>query len=78
MIPVVMTVYLQTLDIAIKGPFKDNLCMEINDYIENRMIRKEWRNFEKPTIQEIVTWVINLMEKIRHLSYQCTMSRLSG
>ena len=44
-IPAGMTAYLQTLDIAINKPFKDHLCMEINDYIENRMVRNDRGNF---------------------------------
>ena len=56
--------YLQTLDIAIKKPFKDNLHMEINDYIENRMERNQRGNFVKPKLQEVVTWVKNSWEKI--------------
>jgi hypothetical protein len=38
MIPAGMTGYLQTLVIAINKPFKDDLRMEINEYIENRMV----------------------------------------
>ncbi|KFM74335.1 Cysteine dioxygenase type 1, partial [Stegodyphus mimosarum] len=38
MIPAGMPGYLQTLDIAINKPFKDHLQMEINEYIENRMM----------------------------------------
>uniref|UniRef100_A0A803JQY6 HTH CENPB-type domain-containing protein n=1 Tax=Xenopus tropicalis TaxID=8364 RepID=A0A803JQY6_XENTR len=64
MIPAGMTAYLQTLDIAINKPFKDNLRMEINDYIENRMERNQRGNFVKPKLQEIVTWVKNSWEKI--------------
>ena len=48
-----MTAYLQTLDIAINKPFKDHLRMEINDYIENRMVRNDRGNFVKPKLQEI-------------------------
>nr|KAF6309698.1 hypothetical protein mPipKuh1_009148 [Pipistrellus kuhlii] len=64
MIPAGMTAYLQTLDIAINKPFKDNLRMEINDYIENRMERNQRGNFVKPKLQEVVTWVKNSWEKI--------------
>ncbi|CAI9730286.1 Hypothetical predicted protein [Octopus vulgaris] len=35
-----ITAYLHTLDIAINKLFKNYLRMEINDYIENRMLRK--------------------------------------
>lgn len=64
MIPAGMTGYLQTLDIAINKPFKDHLRMEINDYIENRMVRNKRGNFVKPKLQEIVTWVTNSWNKI--------------
>ena len=39
MIPVGMTGYLQSLDLVINKPFKDNLTLEINEYIEKRMMR---------------------------------------
>nr|KAF6391794.1 DnaJ heat shock protein family (Hsp40) member C17 [Pipistrellus kuhlii] len=64
MIPAGMTTYLHTLDIAINKPFKDNLRMEINDYIENRMERNQHGNFVEPKLQEVVTWVKNSWEKI--------------
>jgi hypothetical protein len=48
MIPAGMTDYLQILDIAINKPFKDHLRMEINEYIENRMVRNQRGNFVKP------------------------------
>nr|KAF6382516.1 hypothetical protein mPipKuh1_008878 [Pipistrellus kuhlii] len=64
MIPSGIMAYLQTLDIAINKPFKDNLRMEINDYIENRMERNQLGNFVKPKLQEVVTWVKNSWEKI--------------
>ena len=38
--------------------------MEINDYIENRMVRNDRGNFVKPKLQEIVTWVANSWNKI--------------
>ena len=56
MIPAGMTAYLQTLDIAINKPFKDHLCTEVNDYIENRMERNQRGNF--------VNWVKNSWHKI--------------
>ena len=52
-----MTDRLLTLDIAINKLFKDHLRMEINDYMENRMVRNERGNFVKLRLQEIVTWV---------------------
>ena len=64
MIPAGMMAYLQTLDIAINKPFQDNLLMEINDYIENRMERNQHGNFVNPKLQEVVTWVKNSWEKI--------------
>nr|KAF6382597.1 hypothetical protein mPipKuh1_008953 [Pipistrellus kuhlii] len=64
MIPTRITAYLHTLDIAINKPFKDNLGMEIKDYIENRMERNQRGNFVKPKLQEVVTWVKNSWEKI--------------
>ena len=64
MIPAGMTAYLQTLDIAINKPFENQLRMEINDYIENRMIRNDRGNFVKPKLDEIVTWVANSWNKI--------------
>jgi len=42
-----MTAYLQTLDIARNKSFKNHLCIEINDYIENRMERNQLGNFER-------------------------------
>ncbi|KAM4029731.1 LOW QUALITY PROTEIN: uncharacterized protein ACNLHF_022387 [Anomaloglossus baeobatrachus] len=57
MIPAGMTAYLQTLDIAVNKTFKDNLRMEINDYIDNRMERNQRGNFVKPKLQEVVTWL---------------------
>lgn len=64
MIPAGMTGYLQTLDIAINKPFKDHLRMEINEYIENRMVRNHRGNFVKPGLQEVVNWVKNSWDKI--------------
>ncbi|XP_077109832.1 uncharacterized protein LOC143766214 isoform X1 [Ranitomeya variabilis] len=64
MIPAGMTAYLLSLDIAINKPFKDNLRLEINDYIENRMERNQRGNFVKPKLPQIVTWVKNSWEKI--------------
>lgn len=57
MIPAGMTPYLQTLDIGINKPFKDYLKIELNDFIENRMIRNTRGNFVKPSIEEVVNWV---------------------
>ena len=64
MIPAGMTPYLQTLDIGVNKPFKDNLRIEINEYIENRMVRNARGNFVKPSLQEIVTWVVKSWGKI--------------
>ena len=64
MFPAGMTAYLHTLDIAINKPFKDHLCKEINDHIENRKIRNDRGNFVKPKLEEIVTWVANSWNKI--------------
>jgi len=64
MIPAGTTGYLQSLDVAINKPFKDNLREEINDYIEHRMERNQRGNFVKPTIQEVVNWVKKAWEKI--------------
>ena len=64
MIPAGMTGYLQSLDLVINKPFKDNLRSEINDYIEKRMVRNERGNFVKPNLREVVTWVSNSWEKI--------------
>ena len=46
-------------NLAINKPFKEHLRMEINDYMENGMVRNESGNFEKPRLREIVTWVTN-------------------
>lgn len=64
MIPAGMTGYLQSLDIATNKPFKDYLRLEINDYIENRMVRNQRGNFIKPSLQEVVRWVKNAWNKI--------------
>ena len=64
MISAGMTAYLQTLDIAINKPFKDNLHIKINHYIEDRMERNQRGNFGKTKLQEAVTWVKNSWEKI--------------
>lgn len=64
MIPAGMTGYLQSLDIAINKPFKDELHKEVNDYIENRMKRNQRGNFVKPNLEELVTWVKKSWEKI--------------
>ena len=64
MIPAGMTGYLQTLGIVINKPFKDHSRMEINDYVENRMVRNECGNYVKLRLQEIVTWVTNSWNKI--------------
>ena len=64
MFPAGMTAYLQTLDIAINRPLKDHLRKEINDCIENRMIRNDRGNFVKPKLEEIVTCVANSWNKI--------------
>ena len=52
-----MTAYLQSLDIAVNKPFKDHLRVEINEYIENRMVRNQRGNFLKPNLNEVVKWV---------------------
>jgi hypothetical protein len=64
MIPTGMTGYLQILAIAINKSFKDHLRMEINEYIENRMVRNQRGNFVKPGLQEVVNWVKNSRDKI--------------
>jgi len=64
MIPGGMTDYLQTLDLAINKPFKDNLHKEIDDYIEHRMVRNVRGNFVKPKLQEVVGWVKEAWSKI--------------
>ncbi|KHJ41118.1 centromere binding protein B, DNA binding protein [Trichuris suis] len=64
MIPAGMTAYLQTLDIGINKPFKDNLRIEINYYIENKMERNQRGNFMRPTLQDVATWVKNSWDKI--------------
>lgn len=64
MIPAGMTGYLQSLDLVINKPFKDNLRLKINEYIEKRMMRNEKGSFVKPNLQEIVKWVSNAWAKI--------------
>ncbi|CAI9731587.1 Hypothetical predicted protein [Octopus vulgaris] len=59
-----MTAYLQTIENAINKSFKDPLHMEIDDYIENKMVRNQRGNFVKPGLQEIVTWETNSWNKI--------------
>ncbi|KFD68198.1 hypothetical protein M514_19680 [Trichuris suis] len=55
MIPAGKTAYLQTLDIGVNNPFKNNLRIEINYYIENKMERNQRGNFMRPTLQDVVT-----------------------
>ena len=43
-----MTGYLQSLDLVINKPFKDNLRLKINEYIVKRIMRNEKGNFVKP------------------------------
>ena len=64
MIPTGMTGYLQSLDLVINKTFKDNLRLEINEYIEKRMMRNENWNFVKPNLQEIVKLISNASVKI--------------
>ena len=45
-------------------PFKDQLLIEVNNYMENKMVRNESGNFVKPRLQEIVTWVTHSWNKI--------------
>lgn len=51
MIPAGMPAYLQTFDVSIYKPFKDNMRMEINEYIEKRMKRNIRKIFVKPDLQ---------------------------
>lgn len=62
-IPVGITVYLQTLDIAVNKQFKDRLRTEIKECIESRM-EKNQSNTVKPRLLEVVTWRKNLQDKI--------------
>lgn len=59
-----MTAHVQDLNIVINKSFKVHLCREINNYIENRMEKKQRGNIGKPTQQEVVTWVKNSWDKI--------------
>ena len=38
--------------------------MEINDFVENKMVRNQSGNLVKRSLQEIVTWVKNLWDEI--------------
>lgn len=64
MIPAGMTGYLQSLDIVINKPFKDNVRVRVNDYVENRMVRNERGNLTKPSLEEVVSWVNYAWNKI--------------
>ena len=59
MLPSGTTGYLQSLDIGINKPFKDQLRKEINNYIEHHMTRNMRGNAVKPSTEEIVRWVKN-------------------
>ncbi|GFY51762.1 HTH CENPB-type domain-containing protein [Trichonephila inaurata madagascariensis] len=59
-----MAAYFRTLDIAVNKLLKDYLVLEINDYIENRMVRNPRGNFEKPKLQKVVTWEKNAKDEI--------------
>lgn len=64
MSPEDMTAYLQTLNITIKKPFENHFSTEINDCFKNRIVRNQRRNFVKPKLQEVVTWVKNAWNKV--------------
>ena len=38
--------------------------MDINEYIENRMVKIYRENFVKPELKEVVNWVKNAWNKI--------------
>ncbi|CDW57513.1 Trypsin and DDE 1 domain containing protein [Trichuris trichiura] len=64
MIPAEMTAYLQTLDIGINKPFKNNLRSEVNSYIENKMERNQRSNFTRRWLEDVVNWMKNSWDKI--------------
>ena len=50
-----MTAYLKILNTAINKPFKDHLRIEVDDFMENIMVRNDRGNLAKPRLQEIET-----------------------
>lgn len=64
MIPAGTTSYLQSLDLVINKPFKDQLAKEINNYLEFRMERNAKGNQKKPSLNEISGWVNRSWEVI--------------
>jgi len=56
--------YLQSLDIAVNKQFKDHLQVDINEYMENRMVRNQRENLVKPGLNDVVKWVKNSWDKI--------------
>jgi hypothetical protein len=55
---------LQSLDIVINKPFKDNIRASVNDYIEHRAVRNVCGNMVKPPLDEVISWVRTAWESI--------------
>jgi DDE superfamily endonuclease len=64
MIPSGTTAYLQSLDIVINKPFKDNIRASVNDCIEHRAVRNVRGNMVKPPLDEVISWVRTAWESI--------------
>jgi transposase-like protein len=64
MIPSGTTAYLQSLDIVINKPFKDNVRASVNDYIKHRAVRDVRGKMVKPPLDEVVSWVRTAWESI--------------
>lgn len=65
MIPSGTTGYLQSLDLVINKPFKDNMREEINNYLEFRSERNSKGNLKKPRLEEVCAWVKRSWDRIR-------------
>jgi DDE superfamily endonuclease len=65
MIPSGTTAYLQSLNIVINKPFKDNVRASVNDYIEHRAVRNVRGNsMVKTPLDEVISWVRTAWESI--------------
>jgi DDE superfamily endonuclease len=75
MIPSGITAYLQSLDIVINKPFKDNIRASVNDYIEHRAVRNVRGNMVKPPLDEVISCAAwesinaDIVEKALRASY---------
>jgi DDE superfamily endonuclease len=54
MIPAEMTCYLQSLDLCINKPFKDQIKVQVNANIGHRMVKNKRNTNIKPSLSEVI------------------------